>query len=344
MGINKVGSDKALELSKRKCLEVLNILVDLCEKHEISYWLDGGTLLGAVRHGGMIPWDDDIDVCFPEEDYIKIIDILLAYSKEDNPYTIFFHGSGFRFCYDYFGDSTVLIDGIFPARVDIICVKYVKNTPEAIAIDTSWANIASLYFNGYTKYPDKILDQHSHFIPKGKGKNLLKENELFFNAYFKYMHESMSLVGTENDLLLYYSMNDILVKRERPHFSYSWVFPLNKVVFENRTYGAPNDIHLYLKNLYGENYMQLPPEDQRQSHMDFVNTSNVDKWEWKRFLIDFYKSGFFNFVVTSKNKKLARPLMKMKTFFKLFFKLFFRGNFAMIKGLILYSRNKVSND
>lgn len=339
MGIAKVQPSQALALSKQKCLEVLNVLVDLCEKHEITYWLDGGTLLGAIRHGGMIPWDDDIDVCFPAKDYAKILDVLLAYSKEDNPYTIFFHGSEFQFCYDYFGDASVLVDGIYPARVDIICVKYVKDTPEAIAIDKSWVNVAAMYFLGKAKHPEDILEEHFHFLPKGK--NLIEENNRFFDAYYTYMQESMQIENYDGRKLAYYYMNDLLVKRDRPHHRYEWIFPLGEVTFENRVFLAPNNQDAYLKNLYGEKYMELPPENQRKTHMNFVAKSDVDKWEWKLFLNDFYKSGFYNFVVTSKNKKIARPLMKIKTFTSLFFRQLIKGNFSMIKGLLWYSLFKL---
>lgn len=57
-------------------LEVFDLIKNICSKHGISYYAEWGTLLGAVRHGGMIPWDDDMDICMKREDYIRFLSVL----------------------------------------------------------------------------------------------------------------------------------------------------------------------------------------------------------------------------------------------------------------------------
>lgn len=83
-------------------LQMLEKFVDVCERHNLNYFLDGGTLLGAVRHKGFIPWDDDIDVIMPRDDYDRLWEI-----AED------------EFQYPYFFQTTLSEDGFFRTHAQL---------------------------------------------------------------------------------------------------------------------------------------------------------------------------------------------------------------------------------
>lgn len=72
-----------LRRDQKEILIILDFFAEICRKNGIKWWLSSGTLLGAARHKGYIPWDDDVDVALLKEDYIKLEKILLALDSED---------------------------------------------------------------------------------------------------------------------------------------------------------------------------------------------------------------------------------------------------------------------
>ena len=64
-----------LRACQLKQLTILEAIHDICQRHAIPYWLDGGTLLGAIRHGGFIPWDEDIDIAMRKADMLRFVEV-----------------------------------------------------------------------------------------------------------------------------------------------------------------------------------------------------------------------------------------------------------------------------
>ena len=78
-----------MDTLKKELWELLRIFNHICREEHIDYWVDYGTLLGAVRHQGFIPWDDDIDVSMRYEDYLRFFEVCAKYfppNVPENPY------------------------------------------------------------------------------------------------------------------------------------------------------------------------------------------------------------------------------------------------------------------
>ena len=99
---------------QKKQLEILKEFIRVCEKHNLRYFLVGGTCLGAARHQGFIPWDDDIDVGMPREDYDKYVE--LQHEYDGTPYFIQTWKTDPRFCYNFAklrDSSTTFIESFY---------------------------------------------------------------------------------------------------------------------------------------------------------------------------------------------------------------------------------------
>jgi lipopolysaccharide cholinephosphotransferase len=238
-------------------LIMLDMLVEfdaICQKHNLKYWLDSGTLLGAVRHKGFIPWDDDIDLSMPLEDYNRFQEI----AKEELSENIFFQTKetdpDFRFDYMKLRSNRAIIvefhekgrtvgyhQGVF---VDIFPMLTVENTQQN----------------------QKFYDSIFHLIRSVSSVSLHTPEGEDNPKVRKKLIESLALIHqgwSRSDLKVIYSgkMPDVSA-----WFDISEIFPLQKIEFEGLAFYAPKNPHHYLSENYSFNYMELPPEDKRMVH------------------------------------------------------------------------------
>jgi lipopolysaccharide cholinephosphotransferase len=231
---------------------ILKTLDAICKKHNLQYWLDGGTLLGAVRHKGFIPWDDDIDVAMPTNDYRKFLQII-----QSNPLpNIQLQVMGKA------GTSAKLRDtnSLFIEYRDDFTRPYPKGIYLDIFEFVHYPDISRNLIRFFYKRISKPTEHFSikHYLTL---KSFLQY--FFFNIeklVFKPIWKLIFRFRSEKYICNPIEDNGYYIK----HLTNN-IFPLSTINFEGEQYSCPNNPDGYLTTLYG-NYMQLPPEEKRKGH------------------------------------------------------------------------------
>ncbi len=146
---------------QEKVLEVLLKLDDICKRHNIKYFLYSGTLLGAVRHKGFIPWDDDVDIIMPREDFIKLKKV--CEEEEIAPYVLVdaYKSKDYTFTYARFrkSDTTYILRGEIANNfcsgiyIDVFCYDYLSDNQLVAAIQKrTFKYYHRLVSFGYSQY------------------------------------------------------------------------------------------------------------------------------------------------------------------------------------------------
>ena len=243
-------------------LEILLTFDKFCKENGLKYYLAGGTLLGAIRHKGFIPWDDDIDVCMPREDYERFLNLYIdekkyvLVSNSIGNFTAPFGGlqnAYTKVVSDYSeGESKLWID-IFPVdglseNLDEVKRVYKKCTfyRKILLLASAKIGEGKTIFNKYIKY---ILKPIAMFYGKQRCvKNIEK-------IAAQYPYDESKYVGIVTWGL--YGAGERMLKSE---FEKSI-----EVEFEGHKFPAFSCWDSYLRGLYGD-YMQLPPIEKRKSH------------------------------------------------------------------------------
>ena len=253
------------ELSIREvqlsCIEMVRAFDAFCRKHNITYYLSGGTMLGAIRHRGFIPWDDDVDIMMPRKDYEKLLKIGFEHDR-------------FR-------------------------IQNLNNSPEyarpwSRITDTHTEQISQVYFKGDTYavfidvmpmdgLPESAFKTKLHYkrmrfldaLNKGAKRAFIEENERM--AFLKRM--AMKLIGVKGARKIAIRIDKLAQKWPFEGSKYRGVSVVShygvkeklkaevfdqtiEVEFEGMQLMLFSGYESYLKNIYGD-YMKLPPEEKR---------------------------------------------------------------------------------
>jgi lipopolysaccharide cholinephosphotransferase len=256
-----------LREAQLKMLGILEEIDKLCKTHGISYWIEGGTLLGAMRHGGFIPWDDDVDISMLRPDYERFLEVaaaelpphLFLQTRKTDP--SFHH----REC-KVRDLNSFIADGGDDTGADYQKGLFVDVFPYDLApskFRSQMGNVA----HGIT-IATIVLDGLHHFSWRSMG-------QLFYFGIKRPLLKAAWRLGC----LLWANGEYVAID---PHFSWSRaihnksnVFPLGEVDFEGKRFSAPAKPDEYLTTLYGD-WHQIPPKEKQQIHSMLILPKLVD--------------------------------------------------------------------
>ncbi len=232
-----------------KMLEMLVYVDELCRANGIDYWLSGGTLLGAVRHKGFIPWDDDLDIVLMKKDLKRLHTLLL---KEEKP------------TYDLQANDT---DYAYVVPYEKIRMRHTlikENNNNDLYYTYKGIYIDLFFWEPAIPAMHWVADRFQELLMK-----LARAKEESFpckkkwmRIYFRLLNGLVyPLLNALSRLFSPYKVSYPLGSFFRTQFDKRWIYPLTEIEFEGRKFLAPRDFDAVLKAQYGD-YMQLPSPDQ----------------------------------------------------------------------------------
>lgn len=266
--MRKIESIREIQMAE---YEILCKVVDILEKNDLSYVLAGGTLLGSIRHGGFIPWDDDIDLLMPRDDYEKLKRIVEADGIQLENIKICLPGM------DRYPFPFIKAIDLRTKVVD----EYVIENRYPLSV---WVDIFPM-----DHYPDKKMSHRMYYTivrllrivleVRTKDKDHMRGGSLIraglmcvhyilggYQSIIKMIDRFAQSGNRKNSSSKHYG-NGTWPENMKDYFSEESIFPLTKHIFETREFSIPLNYDLYLTQFYGD-YMTPPPEESRKRHIN----------------------------------------------------------------------------
>lgn len=275
--IKEITQEEKQEL--KNCL--YNMACDIdnkCREYNIHLFLVGGSLLGAVRYGGFIPWDDDLDFALLREDYAKLIsvfdDILGSEYELRCPNSKYSNGNRFM---QIFKKNTVLktLGGYNPLQpqcisIDVFPYDYVPCNRITKLFRGVYANIVMAIASCVMdkNYPDELLVKYMRKHKDGKKLYMIRN---IIGSLFSFKSPEKWFDKVDN-IIAYKCKSELVTSATgRKHYfgeiyQYNDFFPLSEIKFNEHLFYAPSHYDVYLKGLYGSDYMVPPKNSGRESH------------------------------------------------------------------------------
>lgn len=269
--------DLTLREAQMLMVDILKDVHELCERHGFKYFLDAGTLIGAVRHKGFIPWDDDVDIGMLRDDFNKFLEIakkelpehlFLQTFKTDEYYDVYpvpckIRYNNTMFLEDGAKENYKMHNGVY---IDIFPYDSLPKHSVVYKIQRTLSYNILKSFKRLRDIPETLsfknkltFSFYKLVVKMFPNKRRLK----FFNFLIKWNSQNSKYMGYGVDT--YWS--EYVYKK-------SDYFELTKLEFEGQYFYAPKNYHTILTQLYGD-YMKMPKEEDRVWHAKEIKKLKV---------------------------------------------------------------------
>lgn len=243
-----------------RALEILKSFDQICRKAQIRYFLIGGSVLGAIRHRGFIPWDDDIDVGVPRRDYENLERLMLAQKFPNIQYR------GVTAVRGSCGPISFMFESADPLAtkdgLPCLDVHPLDGVPKALWLQTVQRYFSYLYHIGMRKE-----------VSRRRGRVAYCVSQTYLRFTPDFVNRFLMAVGKFVTTAWDYDRSELIAniygaaKYRKEVMPLSWMGKARTVEFEGALYPVPEMTHEYLSHLYG-NYMEPPAQkDRRPKHV-----------------------------------------------------------------------------
>jgi len=246
---------------------LLNEIKRICDAHDLKYWLWGGSLLGAVRHKGFIPWDDDIDIGMMRSDLKEFEDILKANMEFElvNVYDACVFCKQMRF---KFRKKDI------PVFVDIFVYDFANDFSQESTQKMQYIK-RKLFEELLTSNDSNVISFRSRTLTQESSTDGMIIKAIFEKYNMDLINEKIVVGGNDNPKGLFYGIDnyDPNLSGIMPLDEY---FPLKSLTFEGQSYYVPNNYEKILHGLYGDDFFSFPKGEPHFVHLDISsNYKNI---------------------------------------------------------------------
>lgn len=256
-------------------LEIAKDVVQICNEHGIKVFLDSGTLIGAIRHKGFIPWDDDLDLGMLRSDYVKFCTIAKTALKDKYYWQTWDNDSNYALPF---------------GKVRKVGTTYLESRADKLRENGIWVDILPYDFApnidaDRIPFRKRLVDLYSCILMKCRYTPWIVHDRVILKRrlHFAY-YQIISLFKTREKLIEEYkkhveSVTDrkyVYQQTGKKYYPVEWFHDIVYVPFEDTNMPVISKYHEWLTEAYGD-YMTPPPEDQRENQHDIIEIKFGDE-------------------------------------------------------------------